>query len=936
MDNGPSQPRCANKNDDSKESGLYRAQSQAQSRLEKKLLRIQHGDAWINADEEAFSKYLLTQPTRKPFQYCLTCVLDEDQIPSLDRLDNLRQEAHYLRALFYTWCENALDPDHWIDGRQLPSMFRFVFRRPLMPESELRRILEVLNIDPELKFVLEENHLTRRSRSILRNTWVEGDVHVSTLLRDYKRVYTESMEERVESPGSCVNKDADPKVVMSKRLWALYSDIEQGFIELSRAPGCYRDLLGDPGLDYIGLADALDDYGLISNHISQNGTAAISFSGDKRKQLSFLSSEIRSGCVPEEDVLSRYQSVLSDGEDSGPVDYDELVERLESYGIVVSRKDTSESRVTQEQSSADTSKVDCESHVQCPRRACGAMLPPCSPFNKDEKLVVRLPGSYCGSVRPALLALEEPSTRLCQRPVGYTTVNEQNADRAKTSSLALPSSRRKPGKDWEHYISGAAGYPLREMYDPGNLSSSPEEGMSSDLWGLAMRTKAGKSLCRKMNLPSEYIRKRVRSCTPRRQKMKKHRKATRNIVFPTRKRRASFSPCARRSSKLRRKSFTGDWRADGLFALENEDHVHFVSRHLSLGSSSTRRDHRSARPRSPDSREDRNGPCTPDRLAKGEKVVNLDLYDLPSPMHVPASQREGEGVLVLNSIDSHCVEDNKSLMETSAAISRFVRRLAIVISDREKDWLVEVIHSTVSSLSRFMRRNHQQLTSSGVKPELKVTMGAEAAKEQIGSVAHSILVDIQAISQPHLPENLLEELQSLLLNLAIHRINGDMMTVGRRPGPPNQVKARPKFVADAATAASSTLQSYNGHLVNTERTSTPLKPPTGERQSFDTSKSSSLTDYCYISTPTLSWSSLSVDSDQGGSSDSQGSAEPIMPATSFQDQDSAEKLRSEQIYNKRDATSAPNALLPISSTLESIEIETEGTLTRTYDLTILC
>lgn len=60
--------------------------------------------------------------------------------------------------------------------------------------------------------------------------------------------------------------------------------------------------------------------------------------------------------------------------------------------------------------------------------------------------------------------------------------------------------------------------PDDEMYDNGYISTSSENGVTSDMFGLSLPTNETREVAAKLGLPSDYIQEQVRSRTPRRVK----------------------------------------------------------------------------------------------------------------------------------------------------------------------------------------------------------------------------------------------------------------------------------------------------------------------------------------------------------------------------------------------------------------------------------
>ena len=117
---------------------------------------------------------------------------------------------------------------------------------------------------------------------------------------------------------------------------------------------------------------------------------------------------------------------------------------------------------------------------------------------------------------------------------------------------------------WKPYLSDD------DIYDSRCLSSSPETGMTCDLFGLSLRTSKARELGMKIGLSSDYVHNQIHSNTSRRLKAKKLTKASMNVTFTSRKRKASNSIDGSHCAKSRKYDVFSN------FAQDDEDHEEFV------------------------------------------------------------------------------------------------------------------------------------------------------------------------------------------------------------------------------------------------------------------------------------------------------------------------------------------------------------------------
>ena len=82
--------------------------------------------------------------------------------------DRERIHNNQLRPMLQLWVENAQDPIHWMTFENLPMLFRFALRRPLMPEQALIKCLDEMGV---------LDYLTATDESV-EDVVEEPDVHV--------------------------------------------------------------------------------------------------------------------------------------------------------------------------------------------------------------------------------------------------------------------------------------------------------------------------------------------------------------------------------------------------------------------------------------------------------------------------------------------------------------------------------------------------------------------------------------------------------------------------------------------------------------------------------------------------------------------------------------------------------------------------------------
>ena len=106
-------------------------------------------------------------------------------------------------------------------------------------------------------------------------------------------------------------------------------------------------------------------------------------------------------------------------------------------------------------------------------------------------------------------------------------------------------------------------------------SSSPDNDMTTGIWGLLMPTKEARKLAYKLNLPQAAIDEQVRSISPRRTKRRRASYAKTIVTFPKSKRKASMALHGETPPKSPKHGDHSD-----VFAREGEDQETFVFSHF--------------------------------------------------------------------------------------------------------------------------------------------------------------------------------------------------------------------------------------------------------------------------------------------------------------------------------------------------------------------
>lgn len=264
------------------------------AKLEKKLVVLNRiGLSFDELDEEEQSRQLLEMTDDRPFTYTSSLLPFRGE-----NLEPYSESSHTisLGPTFRRWCDESHNSKSWIQGLNLPLMFKFALQRPLMPESKLWFILRDLNIDPTLRSV--GNFMTgtfqsrERYRKILSGGVMNRPPHVSYLRHQFPTGLSLLYQkpENLNHPNEpeildgkkrvrkCIRKGADP---FSKKIWLeqtpiyeklkhLYKSIQDDGINPNEALLKYRELLEFPESSDFVLTLILNQFGIPIHHIPRD------------------------------------------------------------------------------------------------------------------------------------------------------------------------------------------------------------------------------------------------------------------------------------------------------------------------------------------------------------------------------------------------------------------------------------------------------------------------------------------------------------------------------------------------------------------------------------------------------------------------------------------------------------------------------------------
>ena len=622
------------------------------------------------------------------FPYSLEDLLYGWSVPPSERMSRLEPMIRFgqsLTSLFRRWCQvsSGQYPMYW--WRRLLSMFRFALRRPLMPNRKLHHCLKALGVKRIfLRCKKDQQRQNTRSRK-----WLIGiDPNGSTAAHPSSE-YMQRLREIQH--GSCDSQDETETI--RQRLHSVSASFKAGEIDKKSALGLYRAILGTTQISDYDLAWRLESFGLstadsiaTSPGFDEGDCEAIEGivlhitayrSNDITLEAATTAiSEELVGLKTDHDVLARYVTnqqwseyetakqiwiwslmetpiePLEDTEDIGAtmiqgstleaiadrfaVEYGGQIGSgldpglaLTEYREEINVEDFSPAQISyilrhveHRQSCQDMDKnKDTEPNLENDTKdatalAASSMLPPAIPATQSQNR------DATSSNNSSVTASDGCAT---ETPIGSSncTASKENAQ-------------------WEDAFDGTASNP--QARDHVGLSSSPEEGFSDSLFGLILPTTEARDLGRRIGLPTDYVRTRIRSSTPRRLSARKIRKSSITVNYGNQKRKASSTIHQGRRLRTQRKD-----RESCPFAGDGEDRETLVPDNSSACSRLSRAGKQlqfDPPPKSGNAKKE-NGfretplpPATPRRTISetGNAAQNERLGDVDAAMARPSSQ----------------------------------------------------------------------------------------------------------------------------------------------------------------------------------------------------------------------------------------------------------------------------------------------------------
>ena len=570
--------------------------------------------------EQAIRKDLERSDSRPPLQY------SKDSISECAVSFGESAFWESRKRLFNSWLFQADRPNTWIKSEDLPKLFRFALHRPIMDERTFHWTLQMMNVQLEMSAGDVRKPYTRptgRSRELMIGVDVdhEKDTHVSTIFRDLlPRDTADNMDKaKEEASRRAQQDDEDVQQLTGRQLWAVYEHVQNGSVELDMATWHYRDAFNSD-MSNEALVTCLQRYGIPTDHIpsderkARRSSAHSPFSKDVEslreevkniktreetevlKELSNYIGLYRGGAFQEYEVIPMIQHCL-EGFSLESDAISDILTDLEKDEETCALLMWEDACFYKSSSSSEEGKEGSPEAQENPLRA---VLVPESHSNEGEDVDATEVSSDHVSKSRDMPATENVECRDDFKESAPEASYSMSIDPKMASPPASPPGKRGRVNEVESSVQPPAtprpkNASLPSVIEENNSqmdaetdcerprgrskvrrrSSSPENGMTTGIWGLLMPTKEARELAYKLKLPQYTIDEQVRSISRQRTSRRRASRAKSVASFPKAKRKASLALHRDTPSKSPKQRDNSD-----IFAREGEDQRAFVLSHF--------------------------------------------------------------------------------------------------------------------------------------------------------------------------------------------------------------------------------------------------------------------------------------------------------------------------------------------------------------------
>ncbi|CAD6568128.1 MAG: Scaffold-type E3 ligase [Alectoria sarmentosa] len=577
--------------------------------------------------EQAIREDLERTDTRSPMQY------SKESISECEVSFGESSFWESRKRLFNSWVFQANRSSSWMEKKDLPLFFRFALRRPIMDERSFQATLHAMNMQLEIAMGDVRQPNTQpigRFRELIFGIDVDHktDIHVSS---KFRHILPKGGAENMDKVKEGVTKmseqdDEDKQQLVRRQLWAVYEHVQNSSVPLETAIWHYRDVFSTPDMSDETLIVCLQQFGIPTDHIPTNernarrGSAHCPFSSGlesfreeiannavpnekERRIIKELVNYIglyRGGALQEHEVIPMIQHGLDGlGLEANVIsdiltdfDKDEEAAALLMWEDACYNIDTTSSEEESEGSHEEQEKPLRAIFIPHPHVNEGkdheAAVAPHVDGSKlhdgpaTEDLNYQDDFKENGPEQSEAMSIDRPLMSPPAIPRGKRLTSSHVNDAE--SSIQPPGTPRpkpaSPAPATEDFGSRSDvefdREPPRDRANAGGRRlSSPENGMTTGIWGLLMPTREARELAYRMKLPQDTIDQQVRSILPRRTKSRRASYAKTVVIFPKSKCKASTVLHGANPPKSPKHGDHSD-----LFATEGEDQETFVLSHF--------------------------------------------------------------------------------------------------------------------------------------------------------------------------------------------------------------------------------------------------------------------------------------------------------------------------------------------------------------------
>lgn len=590
--------------------------------MEEQLARIPiDGDGLgVRSDDEPYIAEILLQTEDPGIDYGLWKFMDRDEIPRWTQRHRWRAEweqREKLRNVLQRWDKQSFELGLTYCCSELPKRFRFALKRPLMPNKDLGQILKYLDLDLTfLEAYKFHTNRSKRARQLLLGVDAHGTSHVSGYYREIiqsRNALAEALDtcqpsvhERASKPPTKaldtynssarqpkqarIDGQTEQQIKAACSVWGLF---RAGEIEYTQALSQFRTILNDPEISDFHLAWRLEEFDIpMAGFLGKDGQLQkpeiAEPDADEREIIQELSQYVKSyhtgACTLDETltfICDHLVGMVLDLEivfdlldEEGYTEY-EIATHIWEWAAAEQHQKSSEASEDVVTLGLSTEDLTADFVGKYMSKIVDGLDPGLALTEYREELGVE---DFSPSQVSYMLARASPDQI---KPDEKDDTTDNRIDDLPSTRMGPPSrkeTRREPSlkrKDirstggrkicWQGAFNSTAGNPMDCDYE--NLTSSPEEGVSNSLFGLALPTKEAQRIGQKIGLPADFVRSRIRSSTLERANVRKRRRLSVSVSLPAKKRRSKR-----------------DVGQENWFAKDGEDQKTFVRNMFSKGS----------------------------------------------------------------------------------------------------------------------------------------------------------------------------------------------------------------------------------------------------------------------------------------------------------------------------------------------------------------